>query len=108
MMAFLDRVVNGGGMLDRKYAIGNDRMDLFLRYGDVHLAIEMKIWRDGRPDPLNQGLIQLDNYLNGLGLTTGWLVIFDQRNGLPDISERTSTETAISPSNRTITVVRGS
>jgi hypothetical protein len=33
--------------------------------------------------------------------------MFDQRSGSPDISERTTTETATSPAGRTITVIRG-
>jgi hypothetical protein len=107
MMAFLHRVVNSGGTLEREYAIGRGRMDLCLRYGDLTLAMELKVWRDGRPDPLNEGLSQLDERLSGLGLDTGWLVIFDQRSGLPEISERTTTETATTPSGRLVTVIRG-
>jgi hypothetical protein len=107
LMSFLHRVVNGGGSLEREYAIGTQRMDVCLRYGDFTLGMELKVWRDGKPDPLVEGLAQLDQYLNGLGLDTGWLVIFDQRSGLPDISERTSAETATSPVGLTITVIRG-
>jgi hypothetical protein len=107
LMAFLHRVVNGGGTLEREYAIGTRRMDVCVRYGAVILGMELKVWRDGERDPLNERLEQLDQYLNGLGLATGWLVIFDQRSGLPDISERTSTETAASPAGRAITVIRG-
>jgi DNA polymerase III delta prime subunit len=43
LMAFLHRVVNGGGTLEREYAIGRDRMDLCLRYGRVTLGIEPAI-----------------------------------------------------------------
>lgn len=107
MMAFLHRVVNGGGTLEREYAIGTDRMDLCLHYGDVTLGIELKVWRQGRPDPLKVGLKQLDRYLAGLGLNTGWLVIFDQRLGLPPISERTTTQAAKTPGNRLVTVIHG-
>jgi type II secretory pathway predicted ATPase ExeA len=107
LMAFLHRVVNGGGTLEREYAIGTRRMDVCLRYGQTTLAMELKVWRDGERDPLNEGLEQLDDYLSGLGLDTGWLVIFDQRSGLPDISERTTTEKAITPAGRTVTVIRG-
>ena len=32
-----------------------------LRYGDVTLAMELKVQRDGRPDPLKDGLQQLDD-----------------------------------------------
>jgi hypothetical protein len=105
-MAYLHRVVNGGGTLEREYAIGTDRMDLYLRYGAVRLGIELKVWRDGRPDPLKRGLEQLDDYLAGLELESGWLVIFDKRSGQPPISERTATEPAISPASRRITVIR--
>lgn len=106
MMAYLQRVVNGGGILEREYAIGTDRMDLYLRYGTARLGIELKVWRDGRGDPLNRGLKQLDDYLSGLGLDSGWLVIFDQRKGAPPISERTTTERAVTPSGRDVVVIR--
>ena len=107
MMAFLHRVVNGGGTLEREYAIGSGRMDICLRYRDVTLGMELKVWRDGKKDPMHEGLEQLDKYLSGLSLDTGWLVIFDRRSGLPPISDRTSTENAISPDGRNIIVIRG-
>ncbi|MFN6385335.1 MAG: AAA family ATPase [Pseudanabaena sp.] len=107
MMAFLHRVVNGKGTLEREYAIGSGRMDLCLRYSKVTLGMELKVWRDKKPDPLNEGLKQLDKYLSGLNLDTGWLVIFDRREGLLPLSDRTTTESAISPAGRNITVIRG-
>lgn len=107
MMAFLDRVANGGGILDREYALGEGKMDLYLRHGEEQLGIELKVWRDGKTDPLDEGLEQLDDYLSRLGLASGWLVIFDQRSGLPDISERTTVETTTSPVGRQVTVIRG-
>jgi hypothetical protein len=106
-MAFLHRVVNGGGTLTREYAIGSDRMDLCLQYGKVTLGIELKVWREGRPDPLPMGLKQLDRYLSGLGLEQGWLVIFDRRPGVPPIAERTAVEVIPSPEGRELTVIRG-
>ncbi|MFO0256583.1 MAG: ATP-binding protein, partial [Pseudanabaena sp.] len=107
LMAFLHRVVNGGGSLEREYAVGSGRMDICLRYGELTLGMELKVWRDHKPDPLNEGLKQLDKYLSGLNLDTGWLVIFDRREGLPPLSDRTITESAISPAGRDITVIRG-
>ncbi len=107
LMAFLHRVVNGGGTLEREYAIGSGRMDICLRYGDLTLGMELKVWRDGRPDPLAEGLKQLDKYLSGLNLDTGWLVIFDRREGLVSLSDRTTTENATSPAGRSIIVIRG-
>ncbi|MCA6573322.1 MAG: AAA family ATPase [Pseudanabaena sp. M38BS1SP1A06MG] len=107
LMAFLHRVVNGGGTLEREYAIGSGRMDICLRYGKVTLAMELKVWANKRPDPLKEGLPQLDKYLSGLSLDTGWLVIFDRRKGLPPLSDRTTTENVISPAGREIIVIRG-
>lgn len=114
LMAFLHRVVNlalsavegGNGRIEREYAIGSQRMDLCLFYGDTQLAMELKVWRDGDADPATRGLVQLDSYLDGLGLPTGWLVIFDQRSGLPAISQRTTTAAATTPSGKAVTVVR--
>ncbi len=106
LMAFLDRVANGGGILDREYALGEDRMDLYLRYGGEQLAIELKVWRDGRPDPRKEGLQQLDNYLHKLGVENGWLVIFDQRTGQPEIAKRTRAKAGKTPSGRSVMIIR--
>lgn len=106
LMAFLHRVVNGGGWIQREYAIGRGRMDLCVRLGEVTLAMELKVWRDGAADPLTQGLEQLDRYLDGLGLQSGWLVIFDRRERAGPAATRSRLETALSPAGREITVVR--
>lgn len=71
LMAFLHRVANAGGTLEREYAIGSGRMDVCLRYGAATVAMELKVWRDGARDPLNEGLEQLDGYLSGLSLDDG-------------------------------------
>ena len=107
LMAFLHRVVNGKGSMEREYAIGSDRMDLCLRYGAVTLGIELKVWREGRPDPLIRALEQIDRYLAGLSLNSGWLVIFDQRSGIGPIADRTTVEQAETINGKQITVIRG-
>jgi hypothetical protein len=107
LMAFLYRVANMGGTLEREYAIGSGRMDICLRFGPDTLAMELKVWRDGEGDPLSEELAQLDGYLSSLGLETGWLVIFDRRSGQPPIRERTTTEQATTPGGRIVTVIRG-
>jgi hypothetical protein len=109
LMAFLHRVANGGGTLEREYAVGRDRMDLCLRYGAQTLGIEVKVWRDRdkKKDPAVSGLGQLDDYLAGLGpAALGWLLVFDQRAGLPPIAEPTTAETITTPAGRVVTVVR--
>jgi hypothetical protein len=106
LMAFLHRVVNGGGWIEREYAIGRGRMDLCLRLGAVTLAMELKVWREGRTDPLATGLAQLDRYLDGLGLERGWLVIFDQREAAGPAATRSRLESVRSPTGREITLIR--
>ena len=54
LMAFLHRVVNGDGTLEREYAIGRGRMDLCLRYGAVTLGMELKVWRGRRTGPADR------------------------------------------------------
>jgi hypothetical protein len=106
MMAFLHRVVNGGGTIEREYAIGRGRMDLCVRYAGETLGIELKVWRDKKKDPVEEGLEQLDEYLAGLGLATGWLVIFDQRSGLAALGDRTGSEVRETGSGREVVVIR--
>jgi hypothetical protein len=106
LMAFLHRVINGGGTLEREYAIGRDRMDLCLRYGSIILGIELKVWRTDRPDPLTKGLEQLESYLNRLKQSSGWLVIFDKRTNALPLEERLQAELAQTVNGHQVTVIR--
>jgi hypothetical protein len=106
LMAFLHRVINGGGTLEREYAIGRDRMDLCLRYGSVILGIELKVWRTSRPDPLTKGLVQLEGYLDRLKQNSGWLVIFDKRTNALPLEERMETSLAQAANGQQVVVIR--
>jgi len=120
LMGFLQRVVNGGGYVEREYGIGRGRIDLLVRWpytdrnGTRHWqreAVELKVWRGDEPDPLTRGLTQLDAYLDSLGLDslgldTGTLVIFDRRDTAKPITERTSIQTTTSPTGRPVTLLR--
>ncbi len=106
MMAFLSRVTNGGGSIEREYALGRGRIDLCVRYRDQRVGIELKAWRTGQRDPMPKGLSQLDEYLESLGENTGWLVVFDQRAGRPPPSKRMRATKKKTPAGRRVTVVR--
>ena len=106
LMAFLHRVVNGGGTLEREYAIGSDRMDLCLRYKSVTLGIELKVWREKKRDPQAEGIEQLESYLARLGLNEGWLFVFDRRKNALPMEERLSTQVVMTANRRAITVIR--
>ena len=107
MMAFLHRVVNGCGTLEREYAIGRDRMDLCLRYGEVTLAIELKVQRDRGPNQVVAGLEQIERYLERLPTATGWLMIFDRRKDAKSIADRLFTELKTTPKGLPVTVIHG-
>ncbi|MEQ4721312.1 AAA family ATPase [Nonomuraea sp. B19D2] len=115
LMAFLHRLVNGGGYLDREYAAGTKRLDVLVRWpytgpeGERLMqreAMELKVWRTGGDDPLPDGLAQLDRYLDRLTLPTGVLVIFDRRPEAPPWKERGAFKQATTPSGRQVTVLR--
>ncbi len=95
-MAYLQKVVNGGGFIDREYAVGSGRIDLCIRWpspaGVERWAVELKVWRDRRPDPLAEGLEQLVGYLALLGLDRGTLILFDGRSQVPPLPGRCSSE----------------
>ncbi|MCB9553905.1 MAG: AAA-like domain-containing protein [Myxococcales bacterium] len=111
LMAFLQRVVNGGGFVDREYGIGKGAIDLMVRWplpdgSWQREGLELKVWRDKRPDPLEAGLSQLDGYLARMGLPSGALVIFDQRTAREAITTRVRVESARSPEGREVLVLR--
>ena len=117
LMAWLHRLVNGGGLIDREVGVGRKRIDLVVRwpYTDAageravqRAAFELKVWRDRdrRGDPTAQGLVQLDAYWAGLGLDEGVLVVFDARAAAPPIDERTRFEERQTPSGRKVTLLR--
>jgi hypothetical protein len=115
LMAYLQRVVNGGGYVDREYGVGRGRIDLLLRWpfpgqggrrAWQREALELKVWAPGRPDPLAKGLEQLDAYLAPLGLDEGVLVLFDRRPDAPPAEDRTRFAQATTASGRAVTVLR--
>jgi len=80
LQAFLQRVINGGGTILREYALGRMRMDICVIYENIKYPIEIKLYYG--PKTRKDGLQQLAEYMDTLGETVGWLVIFDRRKSL--------------------------
>jgi hypothetical protein len=75
LMAFLQRIINGGGRIQREMAAGSGRTDLAIFWkGEVHV-IEMKLKRN--PKAIDKGRQQLSRYLDTLGQKRGFLVLFE-------------------------------
>lgn len=79
MMAYLQRVVNGGGTIHREYALGRKRVDLLVKYHDQRIVIELKVRHS--PDDVTKGLVQTAEYMDICNATEGHLILFDQRPG---------------------------
>src|SRR5690606_41294174 len=90
LMAFLQRVVNGGGTVMREYGLGRGAPDLVVEWQGRRHAIEVKLRRDTVTE--QRALDQATGYLDRLGLPEGWLVMFDLRSTLP-WAERLTTRT---------------
>ena len=112
LMAFLQRVINGGGRIEREYAAGRGRVDLAVEYGGTWNVIEIKLVHpsDGRATTLEEGLEQVQRYSDLVTpLTSVALVIFDRTPAGREKSwdERISYEEVVVDSGRTVMVFGG-
>ncbi len=73
-MAFLQRVVNGGGILTREMALGSYRMDIGLKFRGRSYGVEIKIKPNYRRE---KALAQVRRYLDVMDAPEGWLLVFD-------------------------------
>jgi hypothetical protein len=77
LMTFLQRIVNGGGRIEREYGLGRGALDLLVTFRGARYAIEVKLRRDTQTQ--KRALEQVAHYLDSLALDEGWLVLFDLR-----------------------------
>jgi type II secretory pathway predicted ATPase ExeA len=80
LMAFLQRVVNGGGQILRELAIDSGRTDLGIVYDGITYPIEIKLWKG--EEYYKDGLSQTAKYIDGLGCREGVLAIVNRSNTL--------------------------
>jgi hypothetical protein len=80
LMAFLQRIVNGGGRIEREYGLGRGALDLIVLWKQERHAIEVKLRRDTETE--QEALAQVARDLDHSGLDEGWLVLFDLRRDL--------------------------
>ena len=87
LQAFLQRVVNGGGYIDREYGLGRRRTDLLIRkpltdgYGGPvqRIVLELKIRRGSLDKVIEEGLVQTADYMDLCGsVDEGHLIVFDR------------------------------
>ena len=80
LMAFLQRVTNGKGHIAREMALGSKRLDLCVEFRGHSYAVEVKTARNFAGEDSYK---QLAGYLDDLGLSEGWMAIFDEDKSKP-------------------------
>jgi len=79
LQAFLQRIVNAGGRIDREYGLGRKRTDLMAVWKKQKIVIELKILYKSLKATISEGLRQTAEYMDRCGTDHGHLVIFDRR-----------------------------
>jgi len=104
LQAFLQRIINGGGQIDREYGLGKKRTDLYIRWpiipdrfkdknNDIpfptfynvdelqRIVIEIKLkHKNSIEKVIKDGLEQTAKYVDKTGEKESYLIIFDQEN----------------------------
>lgn len=89
LQAFLQRIVNGGGRINREYALGRKYTDLILEwpldqdgkgfYGEVQRVVfELKILRNSLEKTIVDGVQQVADYARRQGSDEAYLIIFNR------------------------------
>ena len=93
LQAFLHRIVNGGGRIEREYALGRRRTDLLIVWPPGGAAdtgtparrhvVECKVLRGGLEATIREGIGQTLDYVDRCRAESGHLVIFDRDESKP-------------------------
>ena len=82
LQAHLQRVVNGGGVIEREYALGRSRTDLLIRWPQGgrtrKFVIECKLRRGDLDRTITEGVTQTLGYMDRCGAEAGHLIVFDR------------------------------
>jgi len=89
LQAFLQRIINGGGRINREYGLGRRRTDLFIEWpldeqqgyhGPIQrVVIELKILHKSLETTLKEGLAQTTDYAQRCKADEAHLMIFNRR-----------------------------
>ncbi len=86
LQAFLQRIVNSSGRVEREYGLGRQRTDLLVfwahKKGKQEVVLELKIRYDSLEKTIEEGIEQTWNYMDKCGTDEGFLLIFDRRENV--------------------------
>ncbi len=87
MQAFLQRIANGGGRIEREYGLGRMRTDLLMTWpcpgGTQRIVLELKVLHKGLAQTERVGLEQTWQCMDRCGADEGHLVVFDRSVAKP-------------------------
>ena len=82
LQAHLQRIVNGGGRLEREYALGRGRVDLLILWPQGgrtrKFVVECKVLHKDAERTIADGLAQTRGYMDRCGAEAGHLIVFDR------------------------------
>ena len=82
LQAHLQRIVNGGGRIEREYALGRGRTDLLIVWPqggrERRFVVECKLRRGELDRTVAEGVKQTRAYLDRCGAEAGHLIVFDR------------------------------
>ena len=82
LQAHLQRIVNGGGRLEREYALGRGRVDLLILWPQGgrtrKFVVECKVLHKDAERTIANGLAQTRGYMDRCGAEAGHLIVFDR------------------------------
>ncbi len=82
LQAFLQRVVNGGGRIEREYALGRGRTDLLIVWPqggrERRFVVECKVLSKGLERTITEGVEQTRGYVDRCAAEAGHLIVFDR------------------------------
>ena len=82
LQAHLQRIVNGGGRIEREYALGRGRTDLLIVWPqggrERRFVVECKLRRGDLDRTVAEGVKQTRAYLDRCGAEAGHLIVFDR------------------------------
>ncbi len=78
LMAFLQRIINGGGSIAREMAVGRGRTDLVIDFKGDCFVLELKIKRSN--SYMDRTYKQLHRYLDTVNQSHGYLILFELKN----------------------------
>ena len=82
LQAHLQRIVNGGGRIEREYALGRGRTDLLIVWPqggrERRFVVECKMLRRGLERTISDGVAQTRGYVDRCGAEAGHLIVFDR------------------------------